>query len=348
MIYGPQYNPNIRRVQPVDPDRQDEPKDGRRRRVEHLGRAWEETDHNDLPLQPSIPQTPSPTRTQQVTAGVYADQVLLEKAHAFFSQLTTIEEKAAQLCFLMTESIYDASMQQAAELLIQTWQIGGILFHKGDYRRQAYLIERYQEVSKTPLLMANDYLHGLSFYFQGDVFPKHFIQEQHFTDLGKAVMVQNRRLGVQIQFDRERQRDKFVMDERQAKAFRKGIRGAHGIVGKEKAERQQESYAHSIKNPFSLHGLTEKPFSAFTEYQVQETIGFKTLTFYDATLLDKEILEQELFHAFKQLYDVILLAQQNCVEGIRMIARLVRSNKIKEEVLDRHVLKALIIKSLFF
>lgn len=349
MIYGPQFH-NVHRIHPIDPDRHDDDqKDGRKRRVLHQGRAWAEAEENDLPLQPSIPKNPPPARSRRSSSGVYADRVLLEKAQRYFNNLTTIEEKAAQLCFLVTEAVYDSSIQNQVELIIQTWQIGGVLFHKGDYRRQAYLIERFKEISKTPLLFANDFLHGLSFYLQGDVFPKTMFSEQHYSDMGKAVMVQNRRLGVHVQFDRERTRKGYDMNEVQAKAFRKGVRGAHGIVGKEKAKYQQESYAHSVKGPLPIFSLKEGPMLAapFAEYQVQETIGFKTLTFFDATQLDKGSLDEELLMAFKQLYDVFLLSG-NIAEAIRAIARLVRSGKLREEVLDRHVMKALIIKSLFF
>ena len=348
MIYGPQFNQNFNRVQPIDPDSQDDQSDGRKRRVLYQGRAWIEAEEDDLPLQPSIPQTPPPSRTRKSSAtGVYADRLLLDRAQIFFSQLTTIEEKAAQLCFLETEAIYDAAIQHAIELLIQTWQIGGILFHKGDYRRETYLIERYQEISKTPLFMANDYLHGLSFYLQGSVLSKEPLSEQHYSDLGKAVMVQNRRLGVHIQFDRERGKKRSFMNEMQVKAFRKGVREAHGIVGKEKANEPREANTMKGIFPFLSHKVGFAPFSTFSDNQIQETIGLKTLTFFDATKIEKVFLDDELLGGFKQLYDVFLLSG-NISEAIRSIAKLVRTGKIREEVLDRHVMKALIIKALFF
>src|ERR1700722_315453 len=137
MIYGPQFNHNLNRIQPVDPDQQDDQKEGKKRRVVYQGRAWAEAEE-DLPLQPSIPKTPPPSRMRKSSTGVYADRVLLERAQTLFNQLTTIEEKAAQLCFLETEAVYDAAIQHENELLIQTWQFGGILFHKGEDRRQAY------------------------------------------------------------------------------------------------------------------------------------------------------------------------------------------------------------------
>ncbi len=325
MILGPQYSHHMNRVQPVDPDRQEgDQRDGKKKRVQYQGRAWAESEE-DLALQPTIPQpVPQPATTRREPSGVYADRVLLDRAHRMFQKLTTVEEKAAQLCFLVTDAVYDAHMQREVELLIQTWQIGGILFHKGEYRRQAYLVERYQQVSKTPLLMANDFRHGLSFYLQGDELPKDPISEQHFSDLGKAVMAQNRRLGIHVQFDRARGSHSIEMSEEQAKAFRKGVRNAHGIVGKEKSVMQHESCAPTAKGGFPL--LTTKDGSPFTEYQVQETISFKTLTFFDAAAIETEHLETELLGAFKQLYDVFLFSG-NISAAISAIVNLCRATK---------------------
>src|ERR1700733_13368422 len=124
MVYGPQFNQHINRIQPIDSDcKDDDQREGRKRRVLYQGRAWAEAEA-DLPLQPSIPQNPPPARTRRGSAGVYADRVLLERAQVLFNQLTTIEEKAAQLCFLVTEAVYDETIQHEVELLIQTWQIG--------------------------------------------------------------------------------------------------------------------------------------------------------------------------------------------------------------------------------
>lgn len=348
MIQGPRYNPDIHHIHPVDPDRQED-ENGRRqkKRVVYQGRAWTETDE-DLPAVPSVPQTPQ-KKKERNSAGVYASSALVERAQALFDQLTTLEEKVAQLCFLATEAIYDAAVQNKVEFLIQTIQMGGILFLRGDYRRQTYLIEHYGKVSKTPLLFANDFLHGLSFYLQGDTFPDDHLSEKHYSDLGKTVMAQNRRLGVHIQFDRERSAEKLSMSELHAKAFRKGIRETQGIVGKEKGFLQQESPSHSAKGGFSFQSLKEgaKLIPTASEHFTQETISFKTLTFFDATQGDQESLEERLLGAFKQLYDVFLLSG-NVSETIRALVSLVSSGKLPEEVLDRHVMKVLIIKSLFY
>ena len=347
MIFGPQYSHSINRVQPIDPDRQEE--DSRKKkRVLYQGRAWGETEE-ELPVQPSIPQKPqNPERAHRGPAGVYVDPVILAYAEDLFSALTTVEEKAAQLCFLVTDSIYDRELQNEVELLIQTWQIGGVLFHKGEYRRQVYLTQRYQELSKTPLLFANGFAHGLSFYLQGDLLPSGPISQRHYSDLGKAVMAQNRRLGVHVQFDRERGVVDDPMTELQAKAFRQGVRSAHGIVGKEKCPFQQESYPFMVKEGFPLFSLKGiSSISSTLGDNIQETIGFKTLTFFDAGPLDLGLLESALQDAFKGLCDVFLF-NGNIIDGIRSLARLVDSGKLSEATLDRHVMKALIIKSYFF
>ncbi len=337
MIFGPQYSHPMQRVQPTDGDRQEEDaRDGKKKKVQYQGRAWEETEE-ELPFQPHTPEK-NPAKSERT--GVYADRALLERAQALFQKLTTLDEKAAQLFFLVTDAIYDTDLQRDVELLIQAWQIGGILFHKGEYRRQAYLIEHYQQLSKTALLFANDFKHGLSFYLQGDPFPNSPSQ-QHYNDLGKAVTVQNRRLGVQIQFDRERGEAGLPMTEEEAKAFRLGIRNAHGIVGKEKIALPESSPTKSGINILSFQE------GAFQNGQVQETINFKTFTFFDATSTPSENLEKELLTAFKQLYDVFLCST-NISDAISTLVSLVDSGKLSDAALDRHVMKALIIKSYFF
>jgi len=340
MIYGPQFSQHINRIQPIDGDRpDDQPDERKRRRVLYQGRAWAEAEE-ELPVQPTQPTLSTPIRGKpRTSAGVYADRVLLERASALLRQMTTLEEKVAQLCFYETDAVYDAALQHEVELMIQTWQIGGVLFKKGDYKRQAYLIECYQEVSKTALLIANDFLHGLSFYLQGDQLPEEELPEQRFSDLGKAVMVQNRRLGVHVQFDQERTHTKLPMSMKQSQGFRRGIREAQGIVAKEKTEAKESKLArsHSSKGGF--------PILEHSELQVQETIGFKTLTFFDASKA-RGSLEEELHTAFDDHYDVFLL-KGNISEAIRSLCKLVRTGKIREEELDRRIMKVLIIKLTF-
>lgn len=337
MLNGPQFNQFIDRIDPIDKDRSDDQQDERKkRRVLYQGRAWAETEE-DLPVQPTQPKPPYCSK-QRVSMGVYADRVLLERATALLSQMTTLEEKIAQLCFYETEAVYDAEKQHEIELLIQTWQFGGILFKRGEYKREAYLIERYQEISKTALLIANDFLHGLSFYLQGDTLIVEELPEQRLSDLGKAVMVQNRRLGVHIQLDQEREEKKINLSEKQSQGFRRGVREARGIVGKERIDPTKKNRVLPSKGNF--------PLLDRSELQIQEMIGYKTLTFFDVTK-QKEELEGTLLQAFRDNFDLFLL-KGNIGEAIRTLCKLVRTGKIREEELDKRIMKILIIKALCF
>lgn len=345
MISGPQFPP-VNRIQPIDKDPADDQQDGgQKRKALYKGRSWEERDE-DLPVQPSIPAEPPPEKTRRpASSGVYANRVLLERARAAFCHLTTLEEKVAQLCFLETEAFYDTPLQHDVELLIQAWQLGGILFKKGDYKRQGYLIEHYQNVSKTRLLIANDFLHGLSFYLQGDSLSFETLSEQRCSDLGKAVMVQNRRLGVHVQLDRERSGQKSSMSEKQAKSFRKGIRDAQGIVGKEKGVEPADFYSHTAKSAMPFLSLAESP-SHLPELQMQSTISFKALTYFDSAA--QSLTEELLLTAYKNHYDFFLFSGKSIPEAIRMFCKLIRAGKIREEELDRSVMRILVIKALFF
>lgn len=349
MIFGPKFDEFVQRIHPIDGDRSEDKEGRKQRRVLYQGRAWGETEE-ELPVQPNQSAFTVQARPKLLPkTGVYADRVLLERATHLLEQMTTLEEKVAQLCFYETEAIYDAVLQHEVELIIQMWQIGGILFTKGDYKRQAYLIERYQEVSKIALLMANDFLHGFSFYLQGDVLPEKSLPEQRFADLGKAVMVQNRRLGVHVQFDQERSDHQLPLSSKQVRGFRRGIREAHGIVGKEKCEATKplpSSIQCSVPAPSPAQSNLGGNFSILApEFQVQETIGFKTLSFFDATKLEGSMTEA-LYGAFSEHYEIFLF-RGKIAEGIKLLCKLVRSGRISEEELDRRIMKVLIIKAHF-
>lgn len=339
MVYGPRFNQQSPYgLAPVDKDKSDDQQDNsKKKRVLYQGRAWKESEE-DLPVQPSAQQTP-PSNNKRSLPSAFVDRKYQDHAQNLLKGLTTIEEKVAQLFFLETEAIYDADLQRNVELLIQAWQIGGILFRKGEYKRQAYLIETYQQLTKTKLLIANDFMHGLSFYLQGNAFSREEISERKISDLGKAVMVQNRRLGVHIQFDQERGKDETPMEEPQVKAFRNGVRQALGVVGKDRIEKLAGSVEGS-KSPLPFVKMKED-FS--NSANIQETIGYKTVLFFDGTKI-KDSLEEELLQAFKNQYDVFLFGK-NLPEAMLVLCRLVRTGRITEEELDRRITKLLIIKS---
>lgn len=331
-IQGPTPYDPLYRVQPVDKDREDEGKqEQRRRRVQYQGRAWAESEEG-LPLQPNLPET-SVAQDETPQFGTFANKRLLERAHALFAQFSTLEEKVAQLCFITADASYSPDSQELVEWLIQVWQVGGLLFTQGTYKRQSYLIERFQELAKTQLLIGNDFIQGLSFYFQGELPETMFqekITEQRFLDLGKAVMAQNRRIGIHFQFDRERgSGKKLAMTAEQARAFCKGIRYAGGFIGREKQKEQP-----TAKSP----GLG----SALTEQQVQETIGIRMLHFYD--LENNNLTTEGLKQALSGQHDALIVDAKQAAATIKMLCSQVRAGEIQESEIDRHVMRILMTK----
>ncbi|MCH9610855.1 MAG: hypothetical protein S4CHLAM81_13640 [Chlamydiales bacterium] len=325
-IFGPQFNPPPHRIQPVDDHPDDQESDSQRRRqTRHRGRLWNQKKKGDV--EPTFPEKPAVKEGH----GIFNGSGKVEEAKRLFANLLTLEEKVAQLCFYQTEAVYDTSIQQHVELLIQAWQIGGLLFTKGQYRRQGYLIERYQELSKTALLIGNDFLHGLSFYFEGEKMPdlNQPGLEKRFSDLGKAVMGLNRRLSVHFQFDQQRSHEAGTTKE-QIGAFRKGVRQALGIVARH-APPKKRAPSRTLESSISvsLDGA-------------QEHIGLKSLNFLDLT--EERIYEEKLVKAFKESYDVLLFGS-NIQDAIRMICRVVKSGRISESEIDRRVMKLLILKS---
>ena len=292
-VYGPHFN---HRVDPIGdhPDEQGD-EERKKRRVKFKGRTWGKKEEDLLSLDPSLMEIPPLHDTQKkLSTGVYADRVCLDEAQQMFDKLTTLEEKIAQLCFYQTKALYDMQIQNNVELLIQAWQIGGVLYCAGEYKRQTYLIYRFQAVSKTPLLMGNDFLHGLSFYYEDQALPtfEGGLTEQRFSDLGKAVMVLGRRMNIHFQLDRERKVHHIPMTELHARAFRKGIRQAHGIVAR--TQPAKPNYSASAKQNYPTFSVEQHPLS-FSMDSAQEHIGVKSLNFFDLT--DEEITERKILEA---------------------------------------------------
>lgn len=318
-----EYRPfQAHRLEPVDRENNDEKNDERKKKVSYQGRSWQEEDE-DLPIVPNYPP-PKPTGRS-----VYADQSLLERAEAILKCFVTLEEKVAQMCFIATEAFYDRDHQNYMEQLIQKFQIGGILFTKGEFRRQSYLVERYQELSKLPLLMGNSFLHGLSFYFQDTIAVDKLasMDERKSSDLGKAVVFQNKKLGCQFQFEC----NKGEIGERQGRSFRNGIREAQGIVARSNMTRK-------IKN---VEPSDPSKKSFFSSDNVQEAFGLRTINFLCVNSLEK------LHEAFQNPYDAFLF-NENIEKAIELIANSVRDGLVKEVDLDKMVLKCLVLKMLHF
>lgn len=339
MINRPEY---IHHAHSIYKDRHDdeEQDNSKKRKSKYLGRLWKTEEDDEIGVQPT-PATSEKTRPPRET--LYTSRQILEKAEKLFAQLTTLEEKIAQLVFCVTESVYDVAKQHELELLIQAWQIGGILFTKGDYKRQCYLIERYQELTKTTLLIGNDFLHGLTFYFE-DKLPN---VVDHFSDLGKTIMAQNRSAGIHFQLInlRKSQEAPFPLNDKKRLYFRSGIRAAHGISAQEALEFNSPVNS-ATSTPYQFHALNGAPVATFNERHVQELLGNKTLYFSDLSHLEEsDDLKNAILEFFKKQSDIFFFGHMQATKAIQIIYESVRSGRISEKEIDRRVKKLLVLKA---
>lgn len=323
------------RVLPIGDNNQDD-EQKRKRKALYQGRTWtEKEEERSLP----IPPHDDKPREKEIPSHIYANRLLLEKAKKILLEWPTLEEKCAQLCFLELEANYDSEKQQQLISLVQMGEVGGLLFSKGDFRRESYLVETLQDLSKFPLLIGNDFLQGLSFYFQRECTPDQLanMSEIHLCDLAKAVVFQNRKLGVQLQLVREGSllsQKGFVLDKECIKAFANGIREAHGIVGREKKSQAFEPPVASAS--FALHPS-----------QVQEVFSLRTLYFLDFTKETEKSLEEMIMASFKQTFDILLISDKQAKASSAM-ATLVQKGKISLAEIEKRLLKVILLKMMAF
>lgn len=337
-IEGPREPSELHRIEPIEGEHMDQGKqDQKKKKVRYRGRSWAEKEE-DLPVQPE--DRAPPPRKEKPT--LYADRILRERAEEFFDHLVTLEDRLAQLIFFETDALYDATSLETIKGMIFNCQVGGVLFNRGDYRRQAYLIENYQSVSKIPLLIGNGFLHGLSFYYQEEPIPFDQLQSQstrRFLELGKAVMVQNRRLGVQVQFDSSRRNEptKIELSSDQRKAFRKGIRAAQGIVGRMRNGIETKIAAKGVRKESLGASAIQPEFAAL--HEGPEVVGLRTLDFMGET--------GEPWKLFSSAQDA-LLVKENVAHTLKQLVEGTKRANIREEEINRRVMKALLIKAMFY
>ena len=121
-------------------------------------------------------------------------------------QSLSMEERIGQLFMIAAYSNGSVSHQQSIEKLIKKHHIGGLLFMQGGPVRQANLTNRFQRVSKTPLLIAMDAEWGLGMRLDSTIsYPRQMtlgaIQNDQFVfQMGEEIGKQMRRLGVHVNF----------------------------------------------------------------------------------------------------------------------------------------------------
>lgn len=130
-------------------------------------------------------------------ASNWADSVL---------QTLTLEDKIAQLLMVAAYSNKDKEHEQKIEDLITNYKIGGLIFMQGGPMRQAELYNRYQNLSKVPLMISIDGEWGLAMRLDSTIkYPWQMtlgaVQDnQLIYDMGVQIGQQCKRLGIQVNF----------------------------------------------------------------------------------------------------------------------------------------------------
>jgi len=121
-------------------------------------------------------------------------------------QTMTLDERIAQLLMVAAYSNKDSIHEKKIEKLITEYNIGGLIFMQGGPLRQANLYNRYQSLSKIPLMVSIDGEWGLAMRLDSTVkYPWQMtlgaIQDNELIhEMGVQIGEQCRRLGIQVNF----------------------------------------------------------------------------------------------------------------------------------------------------
>ncbi|MGY8933827.1 MAG: glycoside hydrolase family 3 N-terminal domain-containing protein [Flavobacteriales bacterium] len=117
-----------------------------------------------------------------------------------------LEEKVGQLFMVDVFSSDPKSKNDKIDSLIKNQHIGGIIFSKGGPKRQAKLNNHYQDISKTPLIMAMDAEWGLAmrldstFAYPWNMTLGAITNNEIIYKIGKQIGEHTKRIGMHINF----------------------------------------------------------------------------------------------------------------------------------------------------
>ena len=118
----------------------------------------------------------------------------------------TLEQRIAQLMMVAAYSNKDAKHINEVETLVTRYGIGGLIFFQGGPVRQARLVNRYQALARTPILVGMDLEWGLSMRLDSTMrFPRQMTlgatgDVEGIELMGEEIARQMVRLGVQVSF----------------------------------------------------------------------------------------------------------------------------------------------------
>ena len=116
------------------------------------------------------------------------------------------DQKLGQLFMIAAYSNKDRAHQREIERLIKEYHIGGLIFMQGGPVRQSKLTNRYQSISKVPLMIAMDAEWGLGMRLDSVIsYPRQMTlgaigENQYIYNMGYEIAKQCKRLGVHVNF----------------------------------------------------------------------------------------------------------------------------------------------------
>ncbi len=181
------------------------------------------------------------------------------------SVLTTLslDEKIAQLMTVAVWTQRDSNYMQEIEGLVKDCRIGGLMFMKGTPTKEAMLTNRFQALSKVPLLISIDGEWGLSMRLDSTpVFPRQMVlgaaDDIELTQqMGAEIAKHCKRIGIQVNFapdiDINNNPANPVINDRSF-GENKFIVAKHGIAY---TKGMQEQHVLATAKHFPGHGDTE-------------------------------------------------------------------------------------------
>lgn len=121
-------------------------------------------------------------------------------------QTMSPEERIAQLIMIPVYSNRDKAYEDSIARLVEEYKVGGLIFFQGGPGRQASMTNRYQAISKVPLIVSIDAEWGLGMRLDSTMsFPYQMAlggieDEQLIYQMGAEIARQCKRIGVNVNF----------------------------------------------------------------------------------------------------------------------------------------------------
>jgi beta-N-acetylhexosaminidase len=122
-------------------------------------------------------------------------------------QTLSPQERIGQVFMIRAHSDKGEAYERQVARYIEDYQVGGLCFFQGTAARQVALVNQYQSISKTPLLIAMDAEWGPAMRFKEGVvnYPRQWMlgaltDNRILYDFGKEIATQLKSLGVHVNF----------------------------------------------------------------------------------------------------------------------------------------------------